>query len=47
MICFRYVSLKTLHKADDDDDDDDDNPNYIMIARLMVRWNLGHGYSRT
>jgi hypothetical protein len=25
MVCFRYVSVDTLHKGDDDDDDDDDD----------------------
>jgi hypothetical protein len=25
MVCFRYISVNTLHKGDDDDDDDDDD----------------------
>jgi hypothetical protein len=24
MVCFRHVSVNTVHKGDDDDDDDDD-----------------------
>jgi hypothetical protein len=24
MVCFRYISVNTLHKGDDDDDDDDE-----------------------
>jgi hypothetical protein len=24
-VCFRYVSVNTLHKGDDDDDDDDED----------------------
>jgi hypothetical protein len=27
MVCFRYISVNTLHKGDDDDDDDDNNNN--------------------
>jgi hypothetical protein len=27
MVCFRYISVNTLHKGDDDDDDDDDDDN--------------------
>jgi uncharacterized protein YycO len=25
MVCFRYISVNTLHTGDDDDDDDDDD----------------------
>jgi hypothetical protein len=28
MVCFRYVSVNTLHKGDDDDDD---NNVYVLI----------------
>jgi hypothetical protein len=28
MVCFRYISVNTLHKGDNDDDDDDDDDNY-------------------
>jgi hypothetical protein len=24
MVCFRYISVNTLHTGEDDDDDDDD-----------------------
>jgi hypothetical protein len=27
MVCFRYIIVNTLHKADKKDDDDDDNNN--------------------
>jgi hypothetical protein len=30
MVCFRYITVNTLHECDDDDDgnvDDDDNDN--------------------
>jgi hypothetical protein len=30
MVCFKYITVNTLHKGDnkdDDDDDDDDNNN--------------------
>jgi hypothetical protein len=27
MVCFRYISVNTLHTGDDDDDDDDDDNN--------------------
>jgi hypothetical protein len=27
MVCFRYISVNTLHKGDDDDDDDDNDNN--------------------
>jgi hypothetical protein len=25
MVCFRYISVNTLHKGDDDDDDDNNS----------------------
>jgi hypothetical protein len=33
MVCFRYISVNTLHKGDDDDDDDDDNVNICSNFR--------------
>jgi hypothetical protein len=27
VVCFRCISVNTLHKGDDDDDDDDDDDN--------------------
>jgi hypothetical protein len=30
-VCFRYISVNTLHKGDDDDDDDDDDNNNTKL----------------
>jgi hypothetical protein len=29
MVCFRYISVNTLHKGDDDGDDDDDDDDAL------------------
>jgi hypothetical protein len=34
MVCFRYISVNTLHKGDDDDDDDDNNNNNNNIQGI-------------
>jgi hypothetical protein len=39
MVCFRYISVNTLHKGDDDDDDDD-ILNSIWVCFLEGRKNL-------
>jgi hypothetical protein len=36
MVCFRYISVNTLHKGDDDDDDDDDDDNSNMADKCSV-----------
>ena len=41
MVCFRSISVDTLHKGDTEDDDDDDNNNnnnlfYIYIYIYML-----------
>jgi hypothetical protein len=40
MVCFRYVSVHTLHKAEDDDDDndiDDDNIGIFEASSMLSR----------
>jgi hypothetical protein len=32
MVCCKYISVNTLHKADDDDDDDDDDDMFLLIG---------------
>jgi hypothetical protein len=41
MVCFRYVSVNTLHQGDDDDDDNDNNNNNIIIIINTVCGELG------
>jgi hypothetical protein len=40
MVCFRYISVNTLHKGDDDDDDDDDDKctclRLITLTKLRI-----------
>jgi hypothetical protein len=36
MVCFRYISVNTLHKGDDDDDDDDDDDNHHLVNITVV-----------
>jgi hypothetical protein len=45
MVCFRYISVNTLHKGDDNDDDDDDNNNnnlkhgvFIQLLHVTVEY---------
>jgi hypothetical protein len=41
MVCFRYISLNTLHKGDEeDDDDDDDNNNNNIVVIVFNRRNM-------
>jgi hypothetical protein len=41
MVCFRYISVNTLHKGDDDDDDDDDGAGIAYSAwRLFKGWTV-------
>jgi hypothetical protein len=37
MVCFRHISVNTLHKGDDDDDDDDDNNNSVQGVFINVQ----------
>jgi hypothetical protein len=37
MVCFRYISVNTLHKGDDDDDDDDDKCGNISGLKCHVK----------
>ena len=32
MVCFRNISVNTLHKGDDDDDDDDDDKEQVAVS---------------
>jgi hypothetical protein len=36
MVCFRYISVNTLHKGDDDDDDDDDEAAQTIIITYLL-----------
>ena len=47
MICFRYITVNTLHEGDnkdddDDDDDDDDNNNNNNNNNVKIL-NIQHG----
>ena len=39
MVCFRYISVNTLHKGDnrDDDNDEDNNNNNIFIGQSVLK----------
>jgi hypothetical protein len=40
MVCFRYISVNTLHKGDDDDDDDEYLGMYYCKKTKLLSW--GH-----
>ena len=37
MVCFRNISVNTLHTGDDDDDDDDDNDNNNRPRKCAIK----------
>ena len=40
MVCFRYIIVNTLQKADDDDEDDSDNlvSVHIHVLVKLAQW---------
>jgi hypothetical protein len=36
VVCFRYISVNTLHKGNDDDYDDDDNNNNKRLCYVFA-----------
>jgi hypothetical protein len=43
MVCFRYISVNTLHKGDDDDDDENSESAGNFVSPYLFGLAIGNG----